>query len=470
MSDDQKVKQTKSQAETKPTSSFLSHQYVQIIYGVILIALIPIAIIFNTVYFVNNFSDNLDIQLQRQALLVGEVFNETAKERLNQPDQLQTLIRSMAASSNEIYSFDILYPETTDDSLNFRVVASLDNDSLNQVDESVNNVIAWHEGQAIAQLTNDASQSVVAKEQVGDVRFWSVVMPLYDQTREKVGLASLKMSLEIMDRLAAQTLFRSYVLLAITIIIVILLLILNTRMFEYAHLFRKLKEVDEMKDEFISIASHELRTPITAIKGYTDMFSSGDFGQINEHGQKGLKIMQSSIDRLGNLVEDLLNVSRIEQKRLEIKLVKLDTNESLSLIVEELKIQAEGKGLQLMFKPTEVGSIMVDADKFKQIFINLIGNAIKYTQKGTVVVSTKIKEGKVVIKVKDSGIGMSAKQRANLFQKFYRVKSDQTRGIVGTGLGLWITKQLVEMMKGEITVDSIEGVGSEFTVEFSKVK
>lgn len=448
-------------------SKIFSRQYVQIIYGPVLIILIPLTVILNTVYFVNNFSANLDIQLQRQALLLGEVFNATVKDRVENPTALQIAIEEAALNSPEIKNLDILYPEGED----FKLAASLDKTSIGQISSQVSNVIAWHEGQAIAKLTNSDAPSIVGQDVASNHRYWSVVMPLYNEAKAKVGLLHLKMSLDVMDRLAAQTLFRSYILLTITLIIVILLLILNTRMFEYAHLFKKLKEVDQMKDEFISIASHELRTPITALKGYVDMFLTGDFGPVNEQGSKGLKIMEGSIGRLGNLVEDLLNVSRIEQKRLELTMVQLNVKEVLSLLVDELRHSAEIKGLKLQLSLGETSPIiMADQDKFRQVFINIIGNAIKYSKAGSVNISVKQLDNKVAIKVKDTGIGMSAKDREHLFEKFYRVKSEQTKGIVGTGLGLWITKQLVEMMRGEITVDSIEGVGTEFTVIFPSVK
>jgi len=456
-----------SSAPKPGRSRLFSNQYLQIVYGLVLIALIPAAIIFNTVNFVNNFSNNLDIQLQRQVLQSGQVFIANNKEIIDQPQALQAAIESTVAASPDIYSLDILYPEEED----FKVVASLDPDSLGKVSGGVNNVIAWHEEQAIAHLTNDASVSVVAPEMLGETRFWSAVMPAYDLEGRKLALLNIKMSLEVMDRQAAQTLFRAYLLLTVTVVIVILLLFLNTRMFEYARLFKKLKEVDQMKDEFISIASHELRTPITALRGYISMFSSGDFGQLNQAGSKGLKIMTSSIERLASMVEDLLNVSRIEQKRIELSLQRIDVNQALGLIIEELKLTAESKQLTLQLHAAEqLPGIMADSDKFKQIFINIIGNALKYTKQGSVLITTMLKDERVVIKVKDTGIGMSAIQRQHLFEKFYRVKSDQTRGIVGTGLGLWITKQLIEMMKGNITVDSIEAVGTEFTVTFPALK
>jgi len=247
-------------------------------------------------------------------------------------------------------------------------------------------------------------------------------------------------------------------------------LINNTRLFEYAALYRKLKEVDQMKDEFISMASHELRTPVTSIRGYLSMVLDGSFGAVSDIVKKNIILVQGSADRLAVLIEDLLNVSRIEQGRMEIKPVPTEITRIIKDILSELKVQSDQKKLSLTFKPfTEVlPLISIDSDRLKQVLINLVGNSIKYTMQGSVEVIVDAKDnGKSLsIKIKDTGIGMPAKSRERLFEKFYRVQNEKTKNITGTGLGLWITKRIVEMMAGNIAVDSIEGVGTQVTVEF----
>jgi signal transduction histidine kinase len=128
------------------------------------------------------------------------------------------------------------------------------------------------------------------------------------------------------------------------------------------------------------------------------------------------------------------------------------------------------KGLNLTLTHTLKDTrINVDPNKFRQLMINLIGNAIKYTPKGDVKVTAEQKESRVYFRISDSGIGISAEEQKNLFQKFYRVKNSETSEIRGTGLGLWITKQIVELMDGHINVESIKGVGTHFIVDFPVV-
>lgn len=436
------------------TSIFLKQDY-QVIYAIVLILLIPLTIILNTVWSVKSFQKNIDISLQRQALLVGQLFNVAALDEIDRGQSLQPMVESMNKASLPLREFHVLER----DGESFKIVASFDAEKIGRKADDLNYVISWHQNEAVATLVSGVAETGSNSE-----RFWEVVMPLNNSQGEKEFLVTLRLSLAVIDNLAKDTLTKSYLILAITVLIVILLLALNTRLFEHAILFRKLKEVDRMKDEFISIASHELRTPITTLKGFLSMTLEGDYGKLNEQGQKGLRIMEASVNRLGNLVEDLLNVSRIEQNRLIVKKEPINTKEILNSLVDEFALRMEEKNLK--FKqdiPEDLPQILADEDKFRQVVINLLGNAVKYTKQGEVELIAKAGEDKMMtIMVKDSGIGMTAQEREKLFEKFYRIQGDETKGIVGTGLGLWITKQIVELMGGKIFVDSIKHVGSQF--------
>jgi signal transduction histidine kinase len=136
----------------------------------------------------------------------------------------------------------------------------------------------------------------------------------------------------------------------------------------------------------------------------------------------------------------------------------------LDSLIDEFSLRAKEKGLVLKLnKDEKLPSIWADEDKLRQVIINLLGNAIKYSRRGEIELMAKKTDNKfITITVKDTGIGMTAQEREKLFEKFYRIQSDDTKGIVGTGLGLWITKQLIELMGGNIYVDSIKNVGSQF--------
>ena len=438
----------------KKGNNFLLRQSHQVIYAIVLILLIPLAIILNTIWSVKAFQTDIDISLQRQALMVGQIFDSSVYDGIADQTEIQAKVKQIEASGIEIRNFDILTKEGDD----FRIVASFNENKIGNSTSDLNYVISWHQNEAVATLVSGVSEDGGDSE-----RLWEIAMPLKNSQGEKEALLSLRLSLKLIDELVRDTLTQSYAILAITVLIVILLLAINTRLFEHAILFRKLKEVDKMKDEFISIASHELRTPITTIKGFLSMTLEGDYGQLDAQGKKGLKIMEASVNRLGFLVEDLLNVSRIEQKRLQVKKDKIFLSEILQSIADEFELRVKEKNLVFKTKfSKKLPAVLADEDKLRQVLVNLMGNAVKYTKKGEIELLAKTNDKFVTIMIKDTGLGMSSKEREGLFSKFYRVQSDDTRGIVGTGLGLWITKQLVELMGGEIYLDSIKDVGTQF--------
>tara|TARA_Y100000310_G_scaffold327251_1_gene393299 strand:- start:2908 stop:3819 length:912 start_codon:yes stop_codon:yes gene_type:complete len=294
-----------------------------------------------------------------------------------------------------------------------------------------------------------------------------ISLPLVDSQNNKVALLSLTLSSQVVHNLANLTWRSSLYSLALTILITILFLAVSTRLWGYATLYRKIKEVDQMKDEFISMASHELRTPITAVKGYLSLILEGSLGKVSSKMKPAIQKVMASANRLGDLVENLLDVSRIEQRRIQLNSKNVVPTAIVQDVVDELSLTAHNKKLKLNFSAKDsIPKINIDVDKLKQILINIVGNAIKYTEKGSVDVSLQVVNNKVAIEVKDTGIGMSPENQQKLFEKFFRVKSIKTKFIQGTGLGLWITKQLVELMNGSITVESIRGTGTQVTVTF----
>ncbi|MBI4457866.1 HAMP domain-containing histidine kinase [Candidatus Uhrbacteria bacterium] len=450
------------------TSLFLKKNW-QIIYAVILIVLVPVTIISNTFFVINGFRKTVDVELQRTALIIGKMFNVTGKDLFADADKLQERLEAVSKVLPEVKSLDVLARDGDD----FKVIASLYKQGIGQVAHGRQNALAWYDNQSIAYLTR-SSRSAVFEEKLtteearGSQRYWGVVMPLSGADGKKELLLSAKISLELIDELVSTNLFWSYLWLAITVLIVILLLASNTRIFEYAILFRKLKEVDQMKDDFISMASHELRAPTTAIRGYLSLFLEDAFGKLDEKPKSILQTTYHITNHLATLIEDLLDVSRIEQGRMKLDSKPMQPETLVEEIVAQMRFEAEKKQLAFEYKkPAEpLRPIMVDESRIKQILINLVSNAIKYTPKGGVTITTIPKDDKTLeIKITDTGLGMSAEAREKLFQKFYRVKTTDTRDIPGTGLGLWITKQIVELMDGRIYVDSIEKVGTQVSVD-----
>gem|GEM_PF-656811 len=224
------------------------------------------------------------------------------------------------------------------------------------------------------------------------------------------------------------------------------------------------REIAVMKNEFVSMVSHELRTPLTSIKGYVDLILEDAAGSINETQREFLEIVQENSDRLVSLINDLLDISRIESGRVHLKVEPLEMPEVARGVLDTFRTVADKGRVTLEMSASEgLGRAAGDRDRVGQVLMNLVSNAIKYSPGGgSVRVSFSTLDGKVLTEVTDTGIGISEEDQKNLFTKFFRVDSTLTREIGGTGLGLSICKSVVELLGGEIGMHSAEGQGSTF--------
>jgi two-component system sensor histidine kinase ChiS len=231
-----------------------------------------------------------------------------------------------------------------------------------------------------------------------------------------------------------------------------------------------------MKDELVSVASHELRTPMTAIKGYLWMALNKQKGNLNEKLEQYLQRSYDSSERLIELVNDMLSVSRLEGKRVTLDLKPLNLVEFIPTILEDLMPKAMEKGLELTFEKPSDQLPLANADevRLREIMMNLVGNALKFTEKGRIWITAKavpphqegIDKPMIEIDINDTGKGISSEDRKKLFTKFGKlqqgtfVKSSEEGG---TGLGLYITKGLVELHGGSIWVEGELGKGTTFS-------
>ncbi|PIR58022.1 MAG: hypothetical protein COU71_00845 [Parcubacteria group bacterium CG10_big_fil_rev_8_21_14_0_10_38_31] len=234
---------------------------------------------------------------------------------------------------------------------------------------------------------------------------------------------------------------------------------------------RIFKEVEKAKSEFISIAAHQLRTPLSAIKWTMQMLMDGDFGKLNEEQEKAISEGNLANDRMVALIADLLNVSRIEEGRFALKPTPVKLDQLIEEIITSLNIKADKKGVNLSYmKTVELPTINVDREKIYIVLENLIENAIKYTPAGgKVIVETSNVKDNLDIKIKDTGMGILATEKDNMFKRFFRGSNAKKKNTDGSGLGLYIAKNIVEKHNGRIWFESVEDEGTTFFVRLPLV-
>lgn len=229
------------------------------------------------------------------------------------------------------------------------------------------------------------------------------------------------------------------------------------------------KKLEQAHIDFISTVSHELRTPLTSIRGFADTLINSFDKLSPEQKMKFLNIIKDQSNRLIKLVENLLTVSKIQSEQESLVLKSVSVKKVIISCIQILKLQYRNYSYNIDIEDN-LPNIFVDIDKFEQIMLNLLDNASKYSEDGSLIIVKafqNIAKNTVIIKVIDEGIGIPESETEKIFTKFSRIDSPLTRKIQGSGLGLFITKNLVDSMKGEITAyNNPTGKGSVFEVEF----
>jgi len=433
----------------------------QFLYSLLLIVLIPAILAFNTLTITTKVDRDMNAQIRSTAALVGNTISPSIDALIANPEKLESqLVNIVRNTQEEIKSISVL--KIDGETGVFTTYATTDQSNAQNDESLITNQIAWGKDETYA------SQIL----SVTGEKLWTVVSPVKNLDGKKIALLNVKVSTKTAEALIARTIKDSLIIMVGTIFLVLLLLLNHIRFFETSVLFSRLKEVNKLKDVFISVASHELLSPMTAIKGYLELLKSSPLPQTKEI-QENIKFLSENFDRLQQLVMDLLDVSRIENNKIIMNLQPINLEDLIKDSLTEFAILAKEKNLTLSYDlPLSQPIIMGDERRLRQVLTNIVSNAIKYTIRGGLSITHEFSPDKITTHFKDTGLGIAEGEVKNLFQKFYRVRTKDTETIPGTGLGLWLIKEFVDRMNGKIYVQSIEHSGTQVTVELpiNKVK
>lgn len=234
----------------------------------------------------------------------------------------------------------------------------------------------------------------------------------------------------------------------------------------------KLKELDQMKSEFISVVSHELRTPLTSLRAAAGLIQDGALGNLNEEQKEYMELVHRNLDRLEEMVNDVLSISRIESGRLQLDLVETDVRSLIKEVVQTLSLQAREKQSSLATDISEGARfVRCDAEKIIQVLLNLTSNALRHNPGGTGISVGARREGQGIrIWVRDNGIGIPVEEQSKIFERFYQIRRKAGSGSQGTGLGLAISKGLVEAHGSKLCLTSEPGKGTTFYFDLEAVE
>jgi len=428
--------------------------YPGILYSFALILFLPLFLYFSVFYISSQFQKNVDFILQTEALFLSQAISTFLDDFILEPEILQERIFQIQSKNPKVKQLRILRKEGDD----FRVLASGKKEEVGAILEDPGLILSWSQHQSIATIFLDPQ----TKE-----RFWKVITPI--EKEKKLGLISLALSLKETDELISDIIFKAFILIVGGIIVSLILIFQHTTLFGYVNLTRKLKEIDRSKDEFIRLATHELQSPITNIKNYAVEIKEQLKDKLSNEEKMYLERMVTSAQNLSNLMLDILEVSRLEQGRLDFSPQIIDVEKEIEQLVSEFLPKAKEKNLELIFeKPSQPATLFLNSIRFREIISNLLSNALKYTFEGKIIIRARVDffKNRYYISVIDTGIGISGEAQQKIFQKFFRERKKETIEIPGTGLGLWLSREMAKRMGGDILLESIEGKGSNFTVIF----
>lgn len=288
--------------------------------------------------------------------------------------------------------------------------------------------------------------------------------PIKDSGGNVVAVLATDIKADDFLGITRQTLYPFLVFMVVLVAIILLLTVIL--IFLWKRRADQLTELDHLKDEFLSVATHQLRAPITAIRGYAANMAENAYGEIPPGLKDPLRTMQEAARLMANSIDDYLNISRIEQGRMKYEKSTFDLATLGKRVVEELTPVAESKKIKIAYSGLDTLSVFADIGKMKQVVTNLVDNAIKYTEHGTVSVSVEKYNSNARVIITDSGIGIPRNEIGTLFGKFKRARGANKVNTTGTGLGLYVAKMLTEGNGGRVWAESEgQGKGSRFIVE-----
>jgi signal transduction histidine kinase len=418
----------------------------------ILVFVFPLLYVWVTQNFYSTAYDNINTSEKRRVTMLHESIVSATQYSNADMAMLSTLVNEFVSDSGDISKIMIVDQEED----LFRIIVSSDSAQVGTVEKS---------DQLYRTLPSSSEKgSYIYETVLNGERTWQVFRKVSVNDNELYIFS--QHSFAMIDSVMSARKQQSYFgLTAIFIFLIVLAYWLNRQVrWDKKHYILQ-KKMNE-RDMFSNMIAHEFRTPLTAIKGYSSFLEESK--TIPENERRFATNIHVSAERLVVLVNDFLEVARLQSGKLAMKVQPVNMNTLLERVIEDLQVLSVEKNLKLELAPlTDTILFNTDADRMVQVLTNIITNSIKYTDSGTVSVECIQTRGKVTLVIKDSGMGISAEDQQKLFTPFTRVGNVDSTTTTGSGLGMWITSQIVSLMNGKIGVESIKGVGTHIIITFA---
>lgn len=420
----------------------------------VLVFVLPMLFLWSSKGFLQAAYDNMRTADKAKVSIIHSSLTSLLKEESVSSETIQNVIDGLQRSTSEITKLRLV---DSDEYGNLIISHAINKELIGQKEQAE---------ETFNKLPREAIEApVIYPITVNNQRVWQVFSEV--QLENRVVYVFTEHNFDLVDSLITARAQRSYLSLSVIFIFLIVLAYWLHRQTFWSKRYQEVSKKLSDRDLFSNMIAHEIRAPLTAMKGFAGILLK--YPEDKKTIERSAFAIKTSAERLIDLVSDFLEVSRIQAGKLPLKITETDVRNILSAVAENLESSAKEKGLYLKYvRTSEPVLIDTDPNRLTQILTNVVSNAIKYTNEGGV--ELKCTEGRreVILRVMDTGMGISAQDQKRLFQPFERVgEADQSK-TSGTGLGMYITKQLIEMLKGSIGVESIKGVGSHVVISLKK--
>lgn len=427
----------------------------QLAMTLLLMVIVPVAFLVSGQQFLNAARENQERLEKDRIGMMNDVFASYMRAVNFDPALMQSEMMTIAEQNSDITKFRVAKEAGKD----LVIVAALDTESVGAAPTDPDHV-------RYRLSPTDSNEGIIGAYAHKGTRYWQSFRLVRTDTGENYYIF-VESSLAYIDALFASRIVDAYYWLIGLIAVVLFLIFRHVRLIDYAYLYQETRKANEMKDLFTNMIAHELRAPLTAMRGYASMIRERT--DISDDVRAQALRIEDAAGRLVVIVSDLLDVARIQSGRLSIEPAEVALPSLITSVLDALQVSAKEKGIIMQSEGMHGDTkIIGDGKRLHQALTNVVSNAIKYTREGTITVSLEERADRVEIRVKDTGMGIASEDQKKLFAPFFRVSSSEVSSITGTGLGMWITKQLIELMKGSIGIESIKGVGTHVVITLPK--
>ena len=429
-----------------------SHQ--QLWFALILLVLLPLLFLYSSQTFLEIGRANQDRLQKDRVGILHDAFVTNIHLVDGDLTRLQAVTNEIVALNPDIVLFEIY--RFTEGS--FQVALSTETERIDQFITNASLVQA-------ASVRQD--ESLIFPMSTAAGRTWQALRATQTEDGQQFVLLTSH-DLSTVDQVLQAREQRAYYMLALVYLFLILFAWWHIRNTDYGRLYAEVKQANETKDLFTNMIAHELRAPLTAIRGYASLVEEST--QLSKQHHQSVQRITSSSERLLTIVNDLLDVARIQSGKLSVESRAVALRPIIDQAIAELAVSAAEHSLTIEAPEIPEVQVQADPERLQQVLINLLSNAIKYTPEGTISVGVTTNHRTCELRIKDTGMGIAAADQKKLFAPFHRVNADRVDQITGSGLGMWITRQLLELMGGTVAVESIKNVGTHVVVTLPLAK